>query len=357
MDVSVLARLGLREVSTILPEALYLTTGIDFTRPTEIQANLTHRCNYECLQCACWRFEKIPEMGIDEWKKAFAGLKEFIGRYRVEFVGGEPFVKKGFLDLLEFCREQELDCGITTNGSAFVNDLVVDRFVAARPLKVDISVDGPTPDIHDRLRGAPGSLSKITAGISKLCAKQVALGVKFPIRIIPTLNSINFRAMPDLVLWVMRSGATSIDIHPIREWTEESKTILWPSSEEVAELETVIAELLRMKDQGAPIETSEYKLRAMPDHFLRKKVIPEVATCRVGMRAFSINSKGIVSCCGDYRPLGDLKTQSAREIWTGAIAREVRQQTVTCTKGCAYGCQAAKPIVEKIKGGLLLFRG
>ena len=71
MDVSVLARLGLREVSTILPGALYLTTGIDFTRPTEIQVNITHRCNYQCLQCACWRFEKIPEIGIDQWKKAW----------------------------------------------------------------------------------------------------------------------------------------------------------------------------------------------------------------------------------------------------------------------------------------------
>ena len=67
----------------------------------------------------------------------------------------------------------------------------------------------------------------------------------------------------------------------------------------------VIGDLLRMKYEGTPIETSECKLRAMPDHFLRKKVIPEVATCWVGMRAFSINPKGIINCCADYRPLGD----------------------------------------------------
>ncbi len=355
MDIATLARLGLRDFSSLLPEALYLTTGIDFTRPTEIQANLTQRCNYKCLQCACWRYEPVSELSIDQWKESLASLKDFVGHYRLEFVGGEPFVKKGFLDLLEYCRDQQLDCGITTNGSAFVNDRVVDRVVATRPLKVDISMDGSTPSMHDRLRSAPGSFERISSGISKLRAEQAAQGIKFPIRIISTLNSINFRAMPDIVLWTMQIGANSIDVHPIREWTEESKTMLWPTEEQVAELEQVISELLRMKDSGAPIETSEYKLRAMPDHFLRKKVIPEVPTCRVGMRAFFISPTGMVSCCSDFQALGDLKIQSAREIWTGALAREVRHKTVGCTKGCAYGCQAAKPMLEKIKRGLLLF--
>jgi MoaA/NifB/PqqE/SkfB family radical SAM enzyme len=55
------------------------------------------------------------------------------------------------LDLLEFCHEHSIDFGVITNGSAFESERVIRRLVAARPLKVDISVDGPTAEIHDRL--------------------------------------------------------------------------------------------------------------------------------------------------------------------------------------------------------------
>jgi MoaA/NifB/PqqE/SkfB family radical SAM enzyme len=221
MDLALMGRLGLRQLSSILPEALYLSTGIDLTRPTEIRASVTTRCNYKRLQCGCWRCEPGQEMSIVQWEMALASIKEFCGPYRIHFVGGEPFVKKGFLDLLEFCRERSIDFGVITNGSAFANEGVVSRFVAARPLKVDISVDGPTPDIHDRLRGYPGSLASIAADIGKLRDARHRLGVSFPIRIKATLNAVNFRSMTDLVTWAMEHGATSIDIEPIREWTDE----------------------------------------------------------------------------------------------------------------------------------------
>jgi MoaA/NifB/PqqE/SkfB family radical SAM enzyme len=355
MDLAMMGRLGLRQLSSILPEALYLSTGIDLTRPTEIRASVTVRCNYKCLQCGCWRFEPSPEMSIAQWEMVLASIKEFCGPYTIQFVGGEPFVKKGFLDLLEFCREQSIDFGVITNGSAFASDRVVGRFVAARPLKVDISVDGPTPEIHDRLRGIPGSLAAIVAGIRKLRDTRSALGVSFPIRIKPTLNSVNFRAMPDLVAWAVEEGATSIDIEPIREWTDESKRELWLSPQEIADLQLVVSELLRMKAGGAPIETSEHKLRHLPDHFRRLNVTPEVATCRIGMRVFSIDPSGIVSCCGEFMPLGDLTRQSAREVWTGQVAQEVRRGTVNCGKGCPYGCNSTKPIFHTIKRGLMVF--
>ena len=294
-------------------------------------------------------------MSIDQWKRGLASIKEFIGPYRIQFVGGEPFVKKGFLDLLEFCRAEALDFGVITNGSAFTNDRIVERLVAARPMKLEISVDGPTAEIHDRLRGAPGSLEAIEAGVRNLRRAHREAGVSFPIRIKPTLNSANFRTMPALVRWTVDHGATSIDVAPNREWTEESKTELWLSAEETVELESVVAELLQMKAEGWPIETSEHHLRNMPDHFRRRKVPPEVATCRIGLRVFSINPQGLVKSCGLFQPLGDLSHQSAHEIWTGPVAEEVRRQTTACDRGCPYGCAATKPIVHTIQRGLMVF--
>ena len=355
MDLAVIGRLALQQLSSVVPEMTYLRAGIDLTRPTEIRASVTERCNYKCLQCACWRFGDYPEISIDQWKAALVSIKEFLGSYTIQFVGGEPFVKKGFLDLLGFCHDESIDFGVITNGSAFASEHVIERFVAARPLKLEISVDGPTAGIHDRLRGIPGSLERITIGIRKLRHVQHATGIRFPIRIKSTLNAVNFRAMTDLVRWAVDRGATTIDIEPIREWTEESKGELWPSPADLADLQGVIAELINMKARGAPIETSGHKLLAMIPDFRREKVTPEVSTCLVGLRVFGIDPRGVVRSCGEFAPLGDLTRQSAREIWTGAEARAVRRGTVACTKGCAYGCQATKSLAQKIRRGLMVF--
>ncbi|APW64175.1 radical SAM protein [Paludisphaera borealis] len=357
MDLALIGRLGMQQLSSHFFETIYIKSGVDLTRPTEVRASLTTRCNYKCLHCGCWRESHGPEMSIEQWKNGLASVKEFIGRYRIQFAGGEPFVKKGFLDLLEFCRAEAIDFGVITNGSAFTNDRIVARFVSALPMKVEISVDGPTPEIHDRLRGVPGSLEAIEAGIRNLRRARREAGASFPIRIKPTLNSVNFRAMPDLVNWAVDQGATSIDIEPNREWTDESKAELWLSPEETVELESIVTELLRMKADGLPIETSEHRLLSMPDHFRRRKVASEVGVCRIGLRVFSINPRGAVTSCFAHLPLGDLTRQSAREIWTEAAAREVRRRTVACDRGCPYGCLSSKPIVHTIKRGLMVFAG
>jgi MoaA/NifB/PqqE/SkfB family radical SAM enzyme len=356
MNLTTIGRLGYRQLSAALPEVLYLNTGVDLTWPVEIRATVTLRCNYKCLQCACWRMKKYPEeMSVDQWKAALGSIKEFLGPYRIAFGGGEPFVLRGFLELLEYCGRESIDFGLITNGSAFASDHVVDRFVAARPLKLDISVDGATPELHDGLRGTPGSLESISDGMGRLRGAQQRLGIRFPIRIKTILNALNFRGMPDLVTWAEDRGATTIDIQPIFEWTDETRGELWPSPSDLGEMEAVVEELVRRKAAGAPIETTEHTLRGMLNHFRKEKVTPVVAQCRIGLRVFGIHPDGRVSSCADYSDLGNITRQSAREIWTGEVAREVRRQTVACTKGCVYGCRETKSLADTIRRGLMVF--
>jgi MoaA/NifB/PqqE/SkfB family radical SAM enzyme len=355
MDLHTLARLGLKQASAALPEVLYLNTGIDLTRPTLIEGVVNERCNYKCQQCGCWRLGNYQEITIQQWKDALGSLKDFLGTYTIQFSGGEPFVKKGFLDLLEFCRDQSIDFGLITNGSALAVPRVASRLVASRPLNVDVSVDGPTPEIHDRLRGAPGSLAAIRRGIQAVRNEQVRTGVRFPIRIKPTVNAVNFRAMPALVSWTVDVGASSIDFQPISGWTDESRGELWPKPEEVPALEETVATLIELKARGAPIETPEHNLRSMPAHFLHHEVTPQFGICRVGLRKFNIDPRGIVMTCGEYPAIGDITKESARAIWEGFVARENRRITTACTRGCTFGCMP-KPFLEKIGRGLMLLR-
>ena len=45
---------------------------------------------------------------------------------------------------------------------------------------------------------------------------------------------------------------------------------------------------------------------------------------------------------------------SAREIWYGPKAREIREQTVKCDKLCLYTCLSQKTLTDKVKMGLTL---
>jgi MoaA/NifB/PqqE/SkfB family radical SAM enzyme len=150
VNVLELTRLGAHHVRNAVAEEIYLRTGRDFTVPISIYGEVVERCNYKCRYCEYWRRPHYrDEMPIEDWKKALLDLKDFIGHYHIEFAGGEPYIKKGFVELLTFCGEQGLKWGVTTNGGAFGNQKVVDWTVAAKPFNINISIDSNDARVHD----------------------------------------------------------------------------------------------------------------------------------------------------------------------------------------------------------------
>jgi radical SAM protein with 4Fe4S-binding SPASM domain len=352
MEITHLIKLATRHITQTIPENLYLKTGYDLTKPLAIQGVINERCNYKCRYCKFWRLEQYrDEMTIAQWQAALLSLKKFIGSYTIQFNGGEPFIKKGFVDLLEFCHSKRIDWGVTTNGSMF------DR------QNIDISVDSADPNIHDFVRGIPGSLQKIERGIGFLREERDRLGLLFPIRIKPTIHQYNFRQLPELVEWAQRVGATTIDFSPVRPTFDllEIKSELWISIESDLEtLQQIVETLIVMKQQGASIETNDAKLRSFVDHFQGKEVRHGVSPCRVSLRDYHIRPDGNVISCWFHQPLGNVKTQSAREIWRGEQTRRLRAQMVSCKKfgevTCANSCLSHRTLAQKIELGLLFLR-
>ena len=357
-----LSRTGKQIVQESL-EALYLKTGLDATRPIAIRGQITERCNYRCRYCNFWRQESYPEeMTIEEWQNALLSLKSFIGSYIIQFSGGEPFIKPGFVDLLEFCHREKIGWGVITNGSAF-NRRTVERVVAAGPTNIDISVDAATPDIHDFVRGVPGSLDRITRAIELLRSQRQQQDLDFPIRLKPTVHRLNFRYLPQLVEWAQQVGASTIDFSPVRTLLHPSEieTELWLNDrKDIETLRDVVETLVTMKQQGAPIETSTGKLRGLPDHFAGNSVYHGVSPCRVGLRQYCIRPTGDVRVCWFYPTIGNVKTQEAKEIWYSHTTQELRSQMVSCTKfgsvACANSCLTHRSFSQEVKRGLLMLK-
>lgn len=357
MKLLELARLGTHHARNAVAEEIYLRTGRDATIPVSIYGEVIERCNYKCRYCDYWRRPNYrDEMSIEEWQKALLDLKAFIGHYHIEFSGGEPYIKKGFVDLITFCGEQGLKWGVTTNGGAFGNEKVVDWTVKAKPFNINISIDSRDADVHNYSRGIEGSLDDILVGIRSLIRAKAKHGADFPIIIKAVVHKLNFRLLPEMVNWVRDIGATAINFQPVEQVTDEAKDEFWIGPEDLDDLIKVKDRLLEMKHQGGPILNSDLLLNLWPNHFRREKAPREAMPCRIGMRNYFIRSDGRVEMCWNFPPIGNVRTQTAREIWYGKEGTERRKETVACETLCLFTCLSQKKLSDKVKMGMKLLR-
>lgn len=356
MNAATLARLAFKHTRNAIAEEVYLGTGQDFTRPVTFYGLVNERCNVQCRFCEYWRLPKYKdEMTIEQWQAALLSVKDFVGTFSISFSGGEPFIKPGFLDLMAFCHANGILSGVTTNGSA-LNRKNAEKLVAARPFNLCVSVDAPNAELHDYLRGWPGLFQKLSDGIGFVREARDRAGLDFPIIIKSTVNKKNFRVLPEMVAWVKKMGATALNFQPMDRWTPETYDELWVEADEHDELQKVVDTMLALKRAGEPIINSELVISLLVKHFREESAPREAMPCRVGMRDFFIRTNGDVEVCFFYPPIGNIKEQSAREIWYGPKAQDIRKQTVACDRLCLYTCLSQKTLGDKVKMGLTLLK-
>ncbi|MDX2038313.1 MAG: radical SAM protein [Isosphaeraceae bacterium] len=356
MNLVEMSGLAVKHVQSAAAEELYLATGYDATKPVTFYGLVNERCNVKCQYCEYWRLPVYKdEMTIAQWEAALLSVKEFVGTFSINFSGGEPFIKPGFLDLMAFCHANGIRSGVTTNGSA-LNRKNAAKLAEARPFNLNVSVDAPCAEVHDELRGWPGLFQKLSDGIRYAVEERDKRGLDFPILVKTTVTRKNYKYMPEMVAWVKEMGATAYNFQPVDRWTPETYGDLWINEDEHDELRKVIDELVALKKAGAPIMPSEMVIGLMIPHFREESAPKETLPCRIGLRDFFIRVNGDVQPCYYYPPIGNIKEQSARDIWYGPKAQEIRKKTVECDRLCLYTCLSQKTIGDKVKMGLTLLK-
>lgn len=298
------------------------------------------------------------EMSVAEWKKAIQSLRDYITPLLIDFSGGEPTIYPHFLELIEFCRSSHVDWIMTTNGSSLANEKFVKGLVAAPPLKIDISIDGANDDIHDLARGVPGSLARIERGLRTLVIERNRSGNHFPIRIKVTVHRLNATRLTPIVHWAERLGATAVDFNAVRLWREEEIAKLSIQDNKLEALKAEVNKLVKLKAQGAKIETSVDALEGMVSHFSGELEFGR-AKCRDPLRNFLVGPSGDVKVCGCAKAIGNVRDQGAKSIWESTIARETRLASRECSlkiavaKG-ATSCTAHRSILDDIRRAIVL---
>lgn len=140
----------------------------------------TGRCNLHCGGCYATlndvgRKTRKGELSIDEYRQAIAELLA-LGVRTFDISGGEPLLYPDLVAICEAIRaEPDARIWLVTNGTVRQDKLAsLSRLVH----KIVFSLDAPTPELHDELRGLKGAFAKTLASVRmarKLPFDEVAI--------------------------------------------------------------------------------------------------------------------------------------------------------------------------------------
>ncbi|CAN5467088.1 hypothetical protein BH10BDE1_BH10BDE1_25440 [soil metagenome] len=177
-----------------------------------LTVSLTKRCNLNCTYC--WDFNQRPklnELETDEIKKLLLSAKK-LGVRSFNPFGGEPFIRKDAVEIIEFAFSLGFVVSVTTNGTLLTEEKLR-RLVECVPktgeLVVLVSLDGSSAEENDFIRD-PGSFEKTTRTIRKLHELRVELGRPVGLVVNTVVSRNNFRSMVRQVHLAQELGADQV---------------------------------------------------------------------------------------------------------------------------------------------------
>ena len=178
-----------------------------FNFPLSMQFDLTGKCNLKCQHCfndSRTDANDEENMTADRWLELAGQIIAEGGVFSACFSGGEPFLKKELLlEMLGLFGQDGANLSVITNGYLLNEKTVLDLKKFPR-LKLRISIDGHTEDLHDALRQVPGSFQRAV----KAARLMASHGVMFEIS--SCVTPANLESMEQMVKLAHELGALNI---------------------------------------------------------------------------------------------------------------------------------------------------
>ena len=312
-------------------------TGTPFSGTFE----LTSRCNLDCRMCYIHKRQNDREAMKRELPAAvwleIAAAAQKQGMLLLLLTGGEPLLRKDFKELYTGLRRLGILLSINTNGTLITQEMV-DFFKADRPLRVNLTLYGASPETYERLCGDASAYDRAYRAVDMLL--QAGIRVKLNYSATPE----NIADLPAVYAYARARGlviqTASYMFPPIRacEMCEFSTDRLTP--EESAQIKWEY-ELFRAGDNLAGLETRAEALLAgkpAPSPDSECQELPtEKIRCRAGDTTFWVTYAGEMRPCGMMStPTVDVLSMGFAEAWkaTGKARSEIMfpAKCTTCEK-------------------------
>ena len=328
--------------------------------PLQMVLELTYRCNLHCPMCyqrrqeqqlGVGRGKKQGELGLEEIKKIINQTPRWA---LIIFTGGEPFVRKDVLAILEYAS-RERRCHIVTNGT-LITDEVAEALVGMGLLSVGISIEGDE-EVHDSIRGA-GTFGKAVGAMKRIRQFRAKAKKRFPLlNIKTTITASNVGSLVKIVDLGSEVGAdycslqimnTSLCTSGMYFHGTFDAYLAPPPRIDDFDLDLLDAQLKAAVSRAAEKEVT---LRFSPAlshgqilaHYGNTLDVRQFE-CTALWSGINVSAYGDVYPCLNYR-IGNLQEHSLKELWNGERYRNFRKAILE--KGLFPGCRGCCDLVDR----------
>lgn len=167
---------------------------------------LTNACNLSCKFCFNLEREDSPRIPLQDICNILKSAYENGNRY-VSITGGEPFLYKQVFHVLDYAHDLGYWTNILSHGG-LLNEEKVERLKNYWRTRIRISLDGPTKEAHDALRGE-GTFENTVDKIDLLVRNGINTGIGF------TASEHNVETIEDLFRFCIDRGVSFLRISPV----------------------------------------------------------------------------------------------------------------------------------------------
>tara|TARA_Y100000590_G_scaffold469529_1_gene657614 strand:- start:52009 stop:53052 length:1044 start_codon:yes stop_codon:yes gene_type:complete len=153
--------------------------------PLRLTIYITKKCNLSCDFCYVKHNLNTPEpnsLNFDEWKKVIDKIPRTTV---IDFCGGEIFLAKDMMRILDYMTQKKRLVSIITNGTT-VNEKMADFFIDKKITYYMTSIDGMW-ETHDRIRGKQGVFKQSDKMFKYLHEEKKKRKKKFPLTCLKTV--------------------------------------------------------------------------------------------------------------------------------------------------------------------------
>lgn len=170
--------------------------------PFTIAWEVTRACAFACVHCrADAQHTRDPnELTTEEGFRLLERFKTF-GRPIIVFTGGDPMMRRDLFDLIRHATELGLRASLTPTATALPTVERLKQAMDAGVRRIALSLDAPSPEVHDAFRQVPGSWARTMQILRN--AQSVGLSAQ----INTTVTRHNVHLLPEMVQFVEEVGA------------------------------------------------------------------------------------------------------------------------------------------------------
>jgi len=170
--------------------------------PFTIAWEVTRACAYACVHCRADAMHTPDphELKTEEALRLIDRLAEF-GSPILVFTGGDPMMRKDLHELIAYATQKGLRCSLTPTATALPTTARLEKVRDAGIRRIALSLDAPSPEIHDNFRQVPGSWKRTM----EILHRAQAIGLS--VQVNTTIAKHNVDILDEMIPFLQEVGA------------------------------------------------------------------------------------------------------------------------------------------------------